>query len=195
MAGTFNQLRLDTLRGMNNAGSGAVYDPNMPIPRPGQPTNYQLPPLLGSMGSYVNQDVNGFNAPQTIPGTFNGRPVPQSPTSTSVTIPGYGSVPVGYGGGLSDQSFYGSEPQNGVSAMWRQLVPGLLSNSTAQGMTPELAQSLVPGQQPIAPPQSATNMPGAYGRQAMQMAGLRGPDSYPNGLLGGGKGGFRPGGK
>ena len=58
--------------------------------------------------------------------------------------------------------------------------------------------------QPGLPPQQQQQMPfaapGSYGRQAMQMAGVLSSsnppgDTYPNGLLGGGKRRFIPGGK
>jgi hypothetical protein len=73
--GAINQALLNTLRGMNNGA--ATVDPNAPIPRPGQPTNTQITPLLGNMGPYVNQDVNAFNAQQTIPGLTGYAPPQQ----------------------------------------------------------------------------------------------------------------------
>jgi hypothetical protein len=192
------QLYMNTLRGMNN--HTASVDPNAPIPRPGQPTNAQITPLLGNAGPYVNQDIDAFNAQQTIPGTWNGQPIPQSPSSTSVNIPGYGNAPVTYSAGMGEAGFNGSEPPRGSG--WRprnfnQLFAGVLSQHMNESMSPGQWAGLLQGQQPQSAPQQQTAFTpaGMYGNQAMQMAGVRGPDSYPNGLLGGKRGAFRPGGK
>lgn len=197
----YRQLMRDTLRGTNNGATNV--DPTAPIPHPGQPTNYQMTPALGGMGPYVNQEVNAFNAPQTIPGTWNGRPIPPSPTSTSVHIPGYGNAPVNYQPGMSDAAFNGTPPPS--ASGWhptntRALMGGLLARYMNESMTPQQWAGMLQGQgqpQPQQQQQQTAFMPaGMYGRQAMQMAGVRGPDSYPNGLLGGGKGGaYRPRGK
>lgn len=198
--GGINQAMVDTLRGMNTRASGSTYDPNIPIPRPGQPTNYQMTPLLGDMGPAVNQDINAFNAQQTIPGTFNGRPIPQSPTSTSVNIPGYGPAPVTYGPGMGEAAFNGTPPPTPTGwhpSRTRQLFAGVLAqhmNNTMSGadwqamLASGNGQNMQGGQRQTMPP------PGTYGRQAMNMAGLLAPppgDTYPSG----GKGRFRPGGK
>lgn len=180
----YRQLYLDTLRG-GNARSSTV-DPNAPIPLPGQPTNTHINPSFGSAfpnSSYVNQDTDAFNAPQTIP--LPGQPTPYGMTQAQ---PLPGGTPMNLNGG----------PPNGgwgdtarLRERWSGLIGGLLAQQQPPGI-PQAAPQAPLGQQQ----QQASFAPaGMYGRQAMQMAGMRGPDSYPNGLLGGGKGPFRPGGK
>lgn len=116
--------------------------------------------------------------------------------------------------GTQPQSSYGGmhpNPQNTQSMM-----NGLLSQYMNQAYTPADWRGLLPQgqgstvpQQPPAPGGGGA-MAGPYGRQAMLMAGLLSPnamppttmppaaqpgDTYPNGLLGGKRGAFRPGGK
>lgn len=118
--GTFNQLMLDSLRGMNNRGSGSSYDPNMPIPRPGQPTNYQMTPLMGSYGPYVNQDITAFNAPQTIPGLTGEAPPqrfgppPQAPMSQFQPAGPYARQAMSMAGLLSPNTPPGDTYPNGL---------------------------------------------------------------------------------
>lgn len=189
--GAFNQAMLDAIRGMNTRT--ATVDPNAPIPLPGQPTNTQVTGLVGSRfpaDSYVNQDVTGFNAQQTIPGQsggYAGIPMPGQPAYSmpqAQPLPGgTPMVPSGTGGGNG----WGSRLHT------RELISGLLA---------QMPPSSIPGPAPQSMPQQQQTsfMPnGMYGRQAMQLAGTYSPntppgDTYPNGLLGG-KGAFRPGGK
>lgn len=200
--GSINQAMLDALRGMNTRT--ATVDPNAPIPRPGQPTNTQIAPMLGNMGAYVNQDVNAFNAQQTVPGTWNGQPIQNQPTSTNVAIPGYGNVPINHSMGMSDAAFNGTPPPSAsgwhptnTRALFGQLISQYMNEST----TPQQWAGLLQQQGQAGQQQQAPYMPnGMYGRQAMQLAGTYSPntppgDTYPNGLLGGKGGGFRPGGK
>lgn len=147
--------------------------------------------------------IPGLTAP--VSGTFNGRPIPPSPTSGGVNIPGYGNVSVPYTPGFGDAALSGRPPPD--ASGWhptgtRQLFGGLLSQYMNESMGPQQwAGTLQQGQAPPAQQQQQTFMPnGMYGRQAMQLAGTYSPntppgDTYPNGLLGGKGGGFRPGGK
>lgn len=170
-----NQAMVDSFRNMNTRQSGAAYDPNMPIPRPGQPTNYQMTPLLGSYGPYVNQDIAAFNGPQQIP--MPGRP--------AYTMPQAQQIP---GGTPMDLTDGGPTGQVGNTAAARARTASLIGGLLAQQPSPNIPmQQMAPQQQQQPMPMGP---PGYYGRQAMGMAGLP-----PNGLLGGGKGTFRPGGK
>jgi hypothetical protein len=216
----YRNMMLEGLRSSNNALAGGYQ--NAPIPRPGQPTNYQIPStglaeqFSPQAGNYINQDLSAFNAQQQIPGQsglmpgaaagmWNGRPLPQQqPTSTNVSIPGYGNVPVNHNSaGLSAGSMNGPMQPSG-SGMERtlgvglnRLIPGLLSEHANETMTSDQWRGLLPagqsqqGQLARGPGFSG----GAYGNQAAQMAGVM-PARNPNGLLGGKRGGgFRPGGK
>jgi hypothetical protein len=92
---------------------------------------------------------------------------------------------------------------------FNQPIPGLTGQYGGYGGIPLpgqptpgglLAQVPQPAPQPQQRQQSAFMPNGMYGRQAMQLAGTYSPntppgDTYPNGLLGGKGGAFRPGGK
>ena len=167
--------------------------------------------MLGQTYQHLRQAMNtntaagDANAP--IPGTWNGRPIPQNPTSTSVMIPGYGNAPVTYGPGMGDPAFYGTPPPTGSG--WRpnfdrtnSLMSGVMSQYMNDSLSPEQWRGLLPGRGasvPALPTQGAIPMSN-YGAQASQMAGLLGAAPQPQqqmggGLLGGGKGFRIPGGK
>ena len=128
------------------------------------------------MQQYQQQFSQSAAAP--IPGTWNGRPIPQTPT---------GSVPSGMH--PSQQNAQG-------------LLNGVLSQYMNNSYTPEQWRGLLPAgagnQVPQVAPQPFAAA-GPYGGQAARMAGLLPApapnDTYPHGLLGGKRGSFRPGGK
>lgn len=153
---------------------------NQTIPMPGQPTNswytqqQQIPGQSGLM-------------PGAAAGMWNGQQIPQTPQNSQ---PGWMRT--------GDISPHTSEmaPRN-----TRSLISGLMSQYMNGAMTSDQWRGLLPagqsqqGQLAQGPGFSGGN----YGNQAAQMAGVlpaRNPnDTYPNGLLGGKRGGFRPGGK
>lgn len=127
MANTFRQPMLDVMRQMQTTTAGSAYDPNTPIPRPGQPTNTQITPLPfsnnvspGAM-NYINQDINAFNAPQAIPGLTGIAPPQQQfpyqqqmPTSGFRPAGPYGRQALGLAGLLSANTPPGDTYPNGL---------------------------------------------------------------------------------
>lgn len=134
--------------------------------------NMPIPGVTGSYGS-------GANIPRP------GQPAYAMPEAQP--LPGGTPMnPSGSGGG----SGWGTGA--GAQNMMNGMVAGLLAGQPSTAIP--MGQGLPMAQQPVA----RFDAPGAYGQQAMGMAGLLSPhtppDTYPNGLLGG-KRPFRPGGK
>lgn len=166
------------------------------IPRRTDPNTGQT--YIGTEAGY-DELVGRYDANQSFQNSFN-----QGIPGVTSQYGGYGGIPLpGRPAYSPPQPTAGTDLRlNGphrTQGMLGSAVAGLLTQlgqqqQSQQGQQPtsNLQPALLSQQQqptPFAPS-------GMYGRQAMQMAGVPGPDSYPNGLLGGGKGSaFRPGGK
>lgn len=156
----------------------------------------------GQYNQYMNETYlpqQAFNASASMPipgvtgsyGGYGGIPLPGQPTDY---MPQMQSLPGGTPMNLS-----GGPPNGGWgdTAATRERTRALIGGLLAQQQSPVIPQ---PAPQPGQQQQTAFMPAGMYGRQAMQLAGTYSPntppgDTYPNGLLGGKGGGFRPGGK
>lgn len=204
---SFRQPFMDVLRQMNNhLASQSMQSSQAPIPRPGQPSSYQIPPtgLTGNfspeVAQYINQDIAGFNAQggsthgfQSEWDEINGRRIGDTylPPDVSTVDLGKGWYEVHHGGQRVGTLRPGGKNGRFINdTNWQMPQPGLVG---------------VPGDTPSAPPGgmpqqiSQFRAAGPYGAQAMQMAGLLGQQPAgpsPGGLLGGPKRAFTiPGGK
>lgn len=170
--------------GMFSQPGAGYFDPNAPIPRPGQPTS--SPGLLAPPGAGMQSQWNQLNG-RLLGDTY-------LPPDVATVDKGKGWYDVMYGDDRVGYLRPGGKNGRFINDTgWEMPQPGLPALPTQPAQPTQSS-----GGQQMQPQPFAAN--GAYGSQAMQLAGLLAPQQPrqqgPVGLLGGPKGGFRiPGGK